>query len=293
MLYSMTGYGKSVAKADGQSFTIEIRSLNSKFLDLNLKVPGVFRRHEVALRNMVNAQMIRGKIELVITTDQGVENGASQLINKQLFAGYYNELKALCAEHGIDDENILSTIMRMPDITKQDASESLSDEAWEQLVPGIEAALEQMNGFRSQEGTELEKDLVERIGLISELNTEVEGIENERVTAIRTRIKEHLLEVLESDQLDKDRLEQEMIFYIEKLDITEEIVRLRSHCEYFLSVVNEDVLEKGKKLNFISQEIGREINTIGSKSNSSGMQKQVVRMKEQLEKIKEQLNNVL
>lgn len=289
----MTGYGKSVAQADGQSFTIEVRSLNSKYLDLNLKVPGTFRRHEVAIRNMVSSLLIRGKIELMITTDQGGENGAGQLINKQLFANYHKELKALCAEHGLADDDLLSAILRLPDITKQDASDSISDEAWAQITPGIYAALDQMNRFRAQEGTELEKDLVERVKTIAELNKAVEVIENERVTAIRSRLKEHLLEVLESDQLDKNRLEQEMIFYIEKLDITEEIVRLRSHCDYFVTVVNEDELEKGKKLNFISQEIGREINTIGSKSNNSDMQKQVVRMKEQLEKIKEQLNNVL
>lgn len=292
MLYSMTGYGKSSAESGGQSFTVEARSLNSKYLDLNLKVPQSFRSKEVAIRNLVSQLIIRGKIEVTISTEQSGESSGSSVINKSLFAAYYKELSELQQQFKFPDTEILSSILRMPDITSQNADE-LIDETWQKVELAVITALEKLKDFRATEGAELRKDLEERIKLIDNLNTEVEGVERQRAEKIRERITGHLSELLDSDHIDENRLEQEMIFYIEKLDITEEIVRLRSHCEYFIQVMKEETQEKGKKLNFISQEVGREINTIGSKSNDAPMQKLVVQMKEQLEKIKEQLNNVL
>lgn len=292
MIYSMTGYGKASVEAGGRQHTIEVRSLNSKFLDLNLKTPGTFRLKEMALRSLVNTILIRGKVELSISSEVTSASSGAQAINKPLFGAYLKELRELKTQYDIHGGDIISTIMRMPDIM-QSGADSISENDWLLIEPAVIKALEKLKEFRAAEGAELRRDLEERVQMISDMNKKVEEHDPSRVNKIRERIHGYLAELKEKAQIDESRLEQEMIFYIEKLDITEEIVRLKSHCEYFLSVIHEEGPEKGKKLNFISQEIGREINTIGSKSNDAPMQKYVVQMKEQLEKIKEQLNNVL
>lgn len=292
MLYSMTGYGKSRAIVDGVIYTIEARSLNSKYLDLNLKIPQELKHKEIEIRNLVSQKLLRGKIELTIGLDASGQESNAQFINKELFGAYYKEAKELVDEFDLDSDSLLGALLRIPDIFQTEVGQ-LDDDSWKTLEESIDHTLAALKNFRLNEGEELEKDLKDRIGIIQEHTAIVETLEKGRVPKIRERIEKNMADLINNDQFDRNRLEQEMIFYIEKLDITEEIVRLNSHCEYFNNTMAASDEEKGKKLNFISQEIGREINTIGSKSNDAGMQKEVVIMKEQLEKIKEQLNNIL
>lgn len=291
MILSMTGYGKASTNLHGRAFQIEARSLNSKYLDLNLKLPSVLRHKEIEIRSLITANLLRGKVDFTITTDGGAEL-PTQTINRGLFNAYYNELKAIADENGLGHQDLLAVIVRLPDVMQTDNT-TLSDEEWALLEPGIKKALHSLEEFRKREGNELRKDMVERVAMISDANDQVEAIEGGRKDKVRERITTQLNSFIEDGKIDQNRLEQEMIYYIEKLDVTEEIVRLRSHCQYFIEIVDEAGTEKGKKLGFMSQEMGREINTIGSKSNSGELQKLVVLMKEQLEKIKEQLNNIL
>ncbi len=291
MILSMTGYGKASTNLHGRAFQIEARSLNSKYLDLNLKLPSVLRHKEIEIRSLITANLLRGKVDFTITTDGGAEL-PTQTINRGLFNAYYNELKTLADENGLGHQDLLAVIVRLPDVMQTDNT-TLSDEEWALLEPGIKKALHLLEEFRKREGNELRKDMVERVAMISEANDKVEAIEGGRKDKVRDRISTQLHSFIDDGKIDQNRLEQEMIYYIEKLDVTEEIVRLRSHCQYFIEIIDEAGTEKGKKLGFMSQEMGREINTIGSKSNSGELQKLVVLMKEQLEKIKEQLNNIL
>jgi uncharacterized protein (TIGR00255 family) len=291
MILSMTGYGKASTNLHGRAFQIEARSLNSKYLDLNLKLPSVLRHKEIEIRSLITANLLRGKVDFTITTDGGAEL-PTQTINRGLFNAYYNELKTIADENGLGHQDLLAVIVRLPDVMQTDNT-TLSDEEWALLEPGIKKALHLLEEFRKREGNELRKDMVERVAMISEANDKVEAIEGGRKDKVRDRISTQLHSFIEDGKIDQNRLEQEMIYYIEKLDVTEEIVRLRSHCQYFIEIIDEAGTEKGKKLGFMSQEMGREINTIGSKSNSGELQKLVVLMKEQLEKIKEQLNNIL
>lgn len=291
MILSMTGYGKASTNLHGRAFQIEARSLNSKYLDLNLKLPSVLRHKEIEIRSLITANLMRGKVDFSITTDGGADL-PTQTINRSLFNAYYKELKEVAEENGLGHQDLLSVIVRLPDVMQTDNS-TLSDEEWALLEPGILKALHALEDFRKREGNELRKDMMERVALISQANDKVEEIEGGRKEKVRERILAQLNSIIEDGKLDQNRLEQEMIYYTEKLDVTEEIVRLRSHCQYFMEIMDDAGIENGKKLGFISQEMGREINTIGSKSNSGELQKLVVLMKEQLEKIKEQLNNIL
>jgi len=291
MILSMTGYGKASVNLHGRAFQIEVRSLNSKYLDLNLKLPSLIRHKEIEVRSLITAMLMRGKVDFTITPDSAAEM-PTQTVNRSLFNAYYKELKELSAEHGLNDNDLLSVIVRLPDVMQTDNS-TLSEEEWALLEPGIKKALHALDDFRKREGNELRKDMVERVALISRTNDRVEEIEGGRKDTVKERIVAQLKSFIEDGKIDQNRLEQEMIYYTEKLDVTEEIVRLRSHCQYFIEIVDEAGTEKGKKLAFVSQEMGREINTVGSKSNNSELQKLVVLMKEQLEKIKEQLNNIL
>lgn len=289
----MTGFGKRTAVVGGKALSLEVKSLNSKQLDLNLRLPNLYRQREIEIRSMIAAELVRGKVDFYISYDNPEEMAAGQVINRDLFAAYHRELSQLCDEYHLPKDDMVSNILKMPGILQNLDEGLLSEAEWEALKPAIAATLADIDAFRIKEGAELLKDFIERITYIKHLTEEVEKQEPARVTKVRDRIENALADLKAEGQLDKNRLEQEMIFYIEKLDVTEEIVRLKSHCAYMVEVLNERELEKGKKLAFLSQEVGREINTIGSKANDAGMQRQVVAMKEQLEKIKEQLNNIL
>ena len=285
----MTGFGKATEELSDKILTVQIRSLNSKTFDLNLKLPGQYREKETELRSDISKDIERGKVDVSIYYDYTREQ-KNFSINKDLVKFYYDELNAIATELK-SDANILDLVLKMPEIvvsTKQEADDS----EWALIMKAIKNAILDFDTFRCKEGSNLEKDLLMRIKYILELLSEVEIFEEQRMHQTRTRIKEHLHELLNPGNIDENRFEQELIYYLEKIDITEEKVRLRSHCDFFMDTMNESA-SNGRKLGFITQEIGREINTIGSKANHAEMQKRVVQMKDELEKIKEQLLNVL
>lgn len=288
MLKSMTGYGKATAAYLGKRVSIEIRSLNSKSLDLNIRCASFYKELEGEIRGMIGQELDRGKIDVSVSIDNAGD-AKNYTINKELAKAYYNDLKAVGDVIGETTEDYLSLILRMPDIFINEKEELNEEEkAWFRML--LKEACDQINGFRRQEGIALEKEFNERIEDIRSLLLEVPKYENERIDTIRARMKKSL-EEMETKSYDDNRFEQEMIFYIEKLDVAEEKMRLMHHLDYFLETM---VLPSGgKKLGFIGQEIGREINTLGSKSNHAEMQKLVVDMKDNLEKIKEQILNTL
>ncbi len=291
MLVSMTGFGKAVCVLDNKKLTIEVKSLNSKQLDVNSRIPGFYKEKEIVIRNLLGAKLVRGKIDFGIYVEL-TGGDASSVINTAVVKTYYNQLKGIADELGIvGDTDILGTIMRMPDTLKSEREE-LDDKEWKEVEKTILSALQEIQLYREQEGVALEKDIVQRIKNIEDLLKQVEPFESERIEHVKARISHNLKELVEGEDYDRNRFEQELIFYLEKYDITEEKVRLAHHCEYFLKTLElkEPV---GKKLGFITQEIGREINTMGSKANDKDIQKRVILMKDELEKIKEQLLNVL
>jgi uncharacterized protein (TIGR00255 family) len=285
---SMTGFGKTTGTYQSKKVSIEIRSLNSKSLDLNVRTPPVYRELELAIRNIVSEHLDRGKVDVNVNLDSTGDT-KNFTINKDLAKAYYADLKAVNEAIGESTEDYLALILRMPDIYVNEREE-LSDEEKTWVLELMKDACVKLNEFRRQEGIALENEFTDRIEDIRSLLNEVPKYENERIDTIRERIKKGL-EELENSKHDDNRLEQEMIFYIEKLDVAEEKMRLANHLDYYLETM---VLSKsGKKLGFISQEIGREINTLGSKSNHAEMQKLVVDMKDNLEKLKEQILNTL
>jgi uncharacterized protein (TIGR00255 family) len=289
MIKSMTGFGKASEEFSDKILTVQIRSLNSKSFDLNLKLPGQYREKETELRSEIARDIERGKVDLSIYYDFTQEQ-KNFSINKELVKFYFDELSGIASDLKTD-ANILDLVLKMPEIitsAKQEADEG----EWKLIVRTIKNAISDFDTFRSKEGANLENDLLMRIKYILELLAEVEVFEEQRMLQTKTRIKEHLHELFNPENVDENRFEQELIYYLEKIDITEEKVRLRSHCEFFMDTMSESV-SNGRKLGFITQEIGREINTIGSKANHAEMQKRVVQMKDELEKIKEQLLNVL
>jgi uncharacterized protein (TIGR00255 family) len=292
MLKSMTGFGKATKEIKEKKITVEIKSLNSKQSDINIKLPVQFREKELIIRNEINQSLNRGKIDLTVWLD-GMENGKNIQFNETLILDYYNQLDKISRKIGrnIDDEQILQLIMRLPDVLKTE-NQTVDEAEWNAILSTIKDALVLLDQFRIQEGTILEQDFVKRIGLICNLLKEIQPFENERIDKIRERINQNLKETLDTKQIDANRFEQEIILYLEKLDITEEKIRLQNHCDYFLETMKSEEFA-GKKLGFIAQEIGREINTIGSKANQVDIQKIVVQMKDELEKIKEQLLNIL
>ena len=287
MILSMTGYGKAEANLQNKKVTIEIKSLNSKQIDMNFRMPSSLREKELLSRKKISSQIKRGKIDVSIFVEFiGVQKTVS--LNKELIKSYYQELKEISNE--IDtDENLMSIVMRMPEVLTQ-KKESIDESEWLNIDSILDQAIANLNQFREDEGKVLQKDFEARINTIKTLLIEIEEIEKLRIDKIKARLKEKIdaLKV----EVDPSRLEQEIIFYIEKLDINEEIVRLANHLEYFIENLKTDS-SQGKKLGFICQEIGREVNTIGSKSNDAKMQQIVVQMKDELEKIKEQILNVL
>ncbi len=292
-MQSMTGFGKAVSEFSNKKVVIEVKSLNSKQLDLYTKINYFYRSKELEIRNLVQQELGRGKVELSLVVDQVSEATAGVQINKVAFNNYVNQIKEISEESGVALPNDWFTVvMRMPEVLKAEQNEELSDEEWEQTLSAIKEALKALNEFRSQEGEGLKKFFIERIDTIRGYLAEVPNYEKARIDKIKARLEENLATLEEKVSLDSGRLEQEMIFYIEKLDISEEKQRLAKHLDYFIETMEKEPA-CGKKLGFIAQEMGREINTLGSKSNCSELQVLVVNMKDELEKIKEQVLNVL
>ncbi|HHU01107.1 YicC/YloC family endoribonuclease [Xiashengella succiniciproducens] len=290
MIRSMTGFGKYTCELPDKKVDIEIKSLNSKQLDLNMRMPQIYRDREFDIRNLFAAEVQRGKVDLTITVESAVPDKIPQ-INEQIFEHYYKRLKSIAENLGINEStDFIRTILYLPETMKVEQNQVDEDE-WRVVRHGILEALEAMKQFRIQEGAALYEDIMHRIDLIESLSQEVEKYEKSRIDRIRGRIRESLDELADRT-IDQNRFEQELIYYLEKLDVTEEKVRLRNHIAYFRETIAEDD-QVGKKLGFITQEIGREINTLGSKANDSDIQKLVIQMKDELEKIKEQLLNVL
>ena len=290
MVKSMTGFGKGEAALQNKKITVEIRSLNSKQLDLGLRLPAVYRQSEYEIRNIIARTIQRGKVDVFVTVEsQAVETPAR--INKEVFREYLHQMTDTLAFAGIDADYdaIVPVIMRLPEVISTE-TESISDEEHAALIAATEAAAARLDAFRMQEGAILIADLLGRVDRIESYKEEVVPFEKARTETIKARILDNL-EKLQAD-VDRNRLEQEMIFYLEKLDITEEKVRLANHCRYFREVAAGEE-GAGRKLGFIAQEMGREINTMGSKANESNIQSLVVKMKDELEKIKEQVLNIL
>ena len=290
MIKSMTGFGKGEAVVGDKKFRVELRSLNSKQLDLSIKIPSKYRAAEAEVRSIVTRELQRGKVDCFVSAEAAVAETSSH-INREAFKAYAEELRQVSAEGGltISDDALLRSVLRMPDVVTNEERE-VSDDELKAILEATAMAAEELNKFRVQEGAILIADLLKRIDLIEQYRHEVEPFEGARVDVIKARIRENIEKM--QIEVDSNRLEQEMIFYIEKLDITEEKVRLDNHCNYFREVAAEEEAP-GRKLGFIAQELGREINTMGSKSNEANMQRLVVKMKDELEKIKEQVLNIL
>jgi len=291
MIKSMTGYGIASFDSGSTKYTVEIKSLNSKFLELSLRLPKIFSEKEFQLRNECSKQIERGKVNLSINVEQANTAVNAAGIDTELLKHYYAQLKAVSNDLNEPVNNLLQLALGLPEVVKY-AEETVSEEEWKVVENTFQQAMAAFQQFRSDEGNVLEQDIKYRIDIILQNLKLVEIEEPKRIPVIRERLNQFLSEAAGRDGIDQNRFEQELIYYIDKLDITEEKIRLKSHCDYFIETLkNADA--NGKKLGFISQEIGREINTLGSKANDANMQKLVVGMKEELEKIKEQLLNVL
>ncbi len=290
MTYSMTGFAQAEGKYNDKEISVDVRSLNSKFLDLRVKLPLLYKNKEHEIRKIIQSKLRRGKVEISITLNGSMES-EDYKINQELFTKFFHQLSELKEQLGIESADIMQSILRIPNVIDiQDVK--LSDDEWQAVLEIIEKSLDNLSENRRLEGKVLEEEIKMRVEKISSLLSEVIPLEEKRIAGIKSRITKDLEEISNYHPIDKNRFEQEVIYYLDKLDITEEKVRLKQHCIYFQEVLQEDEVEKGKKLAFISQEIGREINTLGAKAQSSDIQKIVVQMKNELEKIKEQLANV-
>lgn len=291
MLKSMTGFGKAECEISGMKISIEIKTLNSKQFDTIIRLPNSYKQKEMEVRTLLLKKLERGKVELTLSLDQS-ESVESYSINKTLAKKYFTEIQSLAAELGVEpDEDIISTILKLPDVLVSEEHE-LDENEWKQILVAVYDAAEKCDAYRITEGRKLETDFRNRIGLIVGFLDSIDKFEVERIDKIKTKFRKDLSDIIDEQKIDENRFEQEIIYYLEKIDITEEQVRLKNNCEYFLQALADEE-SNGKKLNFISQEIGREINTIGSKANNSNIQKLVVQMKDELEKVKEQLFNIL
>lgn len=291
MLKSMTGYGRAAAEILGTAFSAEIKTLNSKQFDLMLRLPTDFKDKEIEVRKLLSQNLERGKVDCTLTVG-GNEHIERVFINKSVAENYYAELLELQKSLGLQDQtSMLSTLLKMPDVL-QSKSETPDEEQWQHIYALIDQAIENCNLSRQQEGEKLKSEFEQHIQSILDLLDQVSPFEEERIQKIREKFRNELEAAFENENIDKNRYEQEIIYYIEKIDITEEKVRLKNHCHYFLQTLEQGE-SCGKKLGFIGQEIGREINTLGSKANHWNIQRIVVLMKDELEKIKEQLFNIL
>lgn len=289
MLKSMTGFGKATKEFEKRTVNVEIRSLNSKGMDLSLRLSNSYREYELELRSEIARLLERGKVDLSIYVEsKNIETPVE--INSDLAKEYQRKIKQLATELNEPANDVLYQILKMPDVLKSERREPDENE-WKEIKTVITEAVESLNKFRAQEGKSIEKDFSDHLGLIQTCLNKIIDLDKSRIAGIKDRIKGNLNEVIGADKIDANRFEQELIYYIEKLDINEEKVRLKTHLDYFLTTMKEP--SGGRKLNFIAQEIGREINTIGSKANHAEIQKLVVLMKDELEKIKEQTSNVL
>ena len=291
MIQSMTGYGKAIANYKGKKITVEVKSLNSKALDLSTRIAPLYREKEMEIRQMVAKALERGKVDFSLWVEKEASAEATP-INVLLATNYYQQLKGLSEKLGLKEpEDLLTTIVRMPDVMTKTEIEELEEEEWDCVQTAVNEAIKQLIDFRKLEGAALQKKFEEKINNIAQLLRDIEPYEKVRVEKIKQRITDGL-NAIPNVEYDKNRLEQELIYYIEKLDISEEKQRLANHLNYFVETMNEGH-GQGKKLGFIAQEMGREINTTGSKSNQAEMQNIVVKMKDELEQIKEQVLNAL
>ena len=291
MIQSMTGYGKSVVTYKGKKINVEIKSLNSKTLDLSTRIAPLYREKEMEIRQAITAQVVRGKVDFAIWIEKDAAADAAP-INAALTENYYNQIKAIARNSGIPEpQDWFATLLRMPDVLTRTETEVLDEEEWHAVRQAVDDAIGSLVSFRTQEGAALERKFREKVDNIEALLAKIEPYEKSRVEKIRVRIVEGL-KAIPDVEYDKNRLEQELIYYIEKLDISEEKQRLANHLKYFRETMDE-AAGQGKKLGFIAQEMGREINTTGSKSNNAEMQNIVVKMKDELEQIKEQVLNAL
>lgn len=285
----MTGYGGDTQTYMDKTITVEVRSLNSKMTDLRIKLPTIYKDKEFELRKYLKEKVHRGKIEMAITSTSTLGDDVYKL-NSVLFKSYYHEIQNLTNDVGGTTGDITSAVLRLPNVVTLDDSE-ITDEEWNIVLTTVSNATKNLNQFRSDEGKTIEEDLIGRITAILQHLKDLVPFEKKRLPVIRERMQRNLKEFMAKENVDKNRFEQEVLHYIEKIDINEEKVRLEQHCKYFLEELTSDEIQKGRKLNFISQEMGREINTLGSKAYSSEIQKFVVKMKDELEKIKEQIAN--
>lgn len=289
MIRSMTGYGKATGEYAGKTITAEVKSLNSKFLELMLRLPSAYKEKELELRSAFSKTIERGKTDVSITIEV-TDCIRSNTLNTEVITSYITELKKIEALTNLTQQNFLGSVLSLPYVVNTDKGES-DEKEWAVIQKLIALALDAFNDFRRAEGANISKDLTERISIIENLLAELEKFEKERMDNVRNRLLKNI-ETITNVEYDKNRFEQELIYYLEKLDISEEKIRLRSHLNYFLETVKSNE-NNGKKLGFITQEIGREINTIGSKANDADIQRLVVAMKDECEKLKEQLANVL
>lgn len=286
----MTGYGKAERELSDKKITIEIKSLNSKQLDISTRLPNIYKSKDIEIRKMLSEKLERGKVEMSLYYDYMGEEGNAR-INTPVVKNYFKQLKTVYDDLGFEmSELAIPTIIRLPDAVKIE-HEELDEEEWENIAEMVKEAIAKLEQFRIQEGLALEQDIVSQIDNILSLRNQIAPFESERIEMVKTRLSDTLKELSNNVQYDQNRFEQELIFYLEKLDINEEKVRLENHCKYFMDTLKEP--SPGKKLGFISQEIGREINTMGSKANHAEIQKMVIQMKDALERIKEQSLNVL
>lgn len=286
----MTGFGKAQGIVAGKKISVEIKSVNSKGLDLNTKMPSIYREKEMLIRKELGTAFVRGKIECSIYYDVIDDSNSAQL-NTSLMENYLSDLKAFEKEQGLPSTDYMQVLLRMPEVFKTERTE-LDEDEWQGLSSLINEASDRFQEFRAAEGASIERDFMNNVNEIERLLSEVPKYEQERIDTVKTRIKSSIDELIDQADVDQNRFEQELIYYIEKLDINEEKVRLANHCKYFKETMAKKD-SNGKKLGFISQEMGREINTLGSKANHAELQKLVVDMKDNLEKIKEQILNVL
>lgn len=289
MIKSMTGFGKAEFEVNNKKITIEIKSLNSKQIDINTRTPALYREKDIVIRKALSEKLVRGKIDFNIYVENLGEESNSK-INAAILKAYFKDLSKISTDLNLPvDHSTLQAAMRLPDVVKTEY-ETLDEMEWETIYKHILLALEDIDEYRIQEGKALETDIIGNVKSIRQLLREIEPYEKQRIETLKTRLSDNLETLKQS--VDESRFEQEMIFYLEKLDINEEKVRLANHCEYFCETAELPV-SSGKKLGFISQEIGREVNTIGSKANETNIQRLVVQMKDHLERVKEQLLNVL
>ncbi|HEY5463588.1 MAG TPA: YicC/YloC family endoribonuclease [Hanamia sp.] len=291
MLKSMTGFGRAEQTMGDKTYLVEIKSLNGKQLDINLKIPPIMKTYEFDIRNLIQEYLLRGTIECLIVIKQ---NGATKpvVINTDLIKSYYRQIEVLASELSIDTNAVLAALLRLPEVVSP-SNEVLNVDDWNHLKSVIQGALQELDTHRIEEGKSLKTELLLRIKNINNQEEEILKLEPQRRKSMKNELVKLLEENVGKENYDTNRLEQELIYYIEKIDIREEQVRLKSHCEYLISILNDSEGAKGKKLSFVVQEIGREINTTGSKAYDADIQKCVVLMKDELEKIKEQTFNIL